>query len=145
MAEDAGMPHLSTLDLSIALASCLLQLAYPGHRIRLSLTSYILATLLKQTRYHTILFGQLTAFLVLVDILTCFYAAVATMMIVNMRIAIATVRKDIEEIKMINTGTKSEILALKDEMNKMEREKESLKQHIDRMSENGDEREGVDQ
>ena len=113
--------------------------------MRLSLTSYILATLLKQTQYHAVFFGQFAAFLVLVDILTCLYSAVATIMIVNTRIAIATVRKDIEEIKVINAGTKSEILALKNEMNKMEREKKSLKQHIDRMNEDGEEREGVDQ
>ena len=126
MAEEAGVAHPSTLDLSIALASCLLQLAYPGHRMRLSLTSYILATLLKQTQYHTVFFGQFAAFLVLVGILTCFYAAVATIMIINTRIAIATVRKDIDEIKVINTGTKSETLALKNETTRWKEKRKVL-------------------
>ena len=144
MAEEAEIPHPSTFDLSVALASCLLQLAFPEHGIKLSLSSYILAALLKQTQYHAVFFGQFAAFLVFMEILTCFYRAFATLMLANTRAINDRMRTEINKIQVINKGIRSEILAMKNEMNKPEREKQCLEQDGDRMSEDGGECEGVD-
>ena len=139
MTEATETSQPGTFDLSVALASCLLQVAYPEHGMILSLIGYILATLLKQTQYHTELFDQFSAFLVLMDIFYCCYRGFVAMAILNTRTTINLMRKDMRRMETINTDLEVKMLALEKEVNRMEKKNESLEQHMSRMSDGEEE------